>query len=591
MGSTKKRKTRKITKRRGCRKIKKIKKSKCRKIKKIKKSKCRKIKKSKKSKCRKIKKSKKSKKKKRKRTTKYRAKQKDPPPEIDCFKEGISYEDYKACLYKKLLSIQRYHQKAKKGAHLTRLQAYERIKLGLLFIPLINQLQEKWGIPIPIKELLDVATGNEKVLRFCKLKLNQILINHISVGEFLISFLPKECNSHDAEQRLINENLLYKIHNYFERALEVIPMCLRYINHNLLEYVETRSRYFMRMLNTLLELSNCRWREDRLYLMIVKNFYMLICIFYKGICRVDSNRKIQGRFKKGFGKSKEKENKQETEQDQKEFDKYFKETSRNRQVLDLNKVKDLENKDGEILKDEQKKGRNKYLVHNYLLTLLRVKLNLFPIISGPVDKNTFYKDFQDTLKQIGQNKNTHAITSVNTIPRNDIQELYTIWRKTQGGTVKDQNIQEYMDFLYQNINDLLDNLAHRLEIYKDTAFMNKLMVNIEQFHDVGGKGGRAGRMTVPETLRFELESETASLNIRFNDLISYMNLLPREWEYFKDKNEISSSNALRHPAEGVDNWFLPTPEYESPVTNMEGDTELELPRPPLNLTQPPDFDV
>ena len=576
MGSTKKRKIRKITKRRGCRK-KKIKKSKCRKIKKSKKSKCRKIKKSKKSKCRKIKKKKKS-----KRTTKYRAKQKDPPPEIDCFKEGISYEDYKACLYKKLLSIQRYHQKAKKGAHLTRLQAYERIKLGLLFIPLINQLQEKWGIPIPIKELLDVATGNEKVLRFCKLKLNQILINHISVGEFLISFLPKECNYHDADQRLINENLLYKIHNYFERALEVIPMCLRYINHNLLEYVETRSRYFMRMLNTLLELSNCKHREDRLYLMIVKNFYMLICIFYKGICRVDSNRKIQGRFKKGFGKSKEKENKQETEQNQKEFDKYFKETSRNRQVLDLNKMKDLENKDGEILKDEQKKGRNKYLVHNYLLTLLRVKLNLFPIISGKTSEN-----FQKTLKQIGQNKNKQVITSVNIIPRNKIQELYNIWRETQGELVKDQNIQEYMDFIYQNINDLLDNLAHRLEIYKDTAFMNKLMVNIEQFHEVGGKGGRAGRMTVPETLRFELESEIASLNIRFNDLITYMNLLPREWQHFKTQNEELGSNRLRQiRLEGVDNWFLPIHEYESPVTNMEGDTELELPRPPtLNLNQ------
>ena len=117
--------------------------------------------------------------------------------------------------------------------------------------------------------ILNIAKSNEELLRLAKLKLNEILTNHITVGYFILSFI--DDTYHVAgEEKKINDILYSKLYRYIHRSKEVIPTLLRYIHHNLLEYVETRSHYFMRMLSILLELVNYTCKKKILQLMYVK---------------------------------------------------------------------------------------------------------------------------------------------------------------------------------------------------------------------------------------------------------------------------------------------------------------------------------
>lgn len=582
--------------------------------------------------------------------------------------------DYKRCLYENINDYEQGITTGKTGSRpsgtIDRQKGFERLynifKIGSQTGAAIatgggSAAAAAWDFDVisktPISTLFDISSQNEKLLMFTKLKLNEVLTNHLTIGYFIMSFL-NDVQSND-KRRTISDTLYGKINRYMTRSLEVIPNLLTYIHHNLLEYVETRSQYFLRMTEILLQLTSYNCTDDekgncadgggsgcdpanpcnpntgknnKLFKLLVKNFYMLISIFYKGICRFDKRKRNQIRKKdvrsylKYFDPTgsfrpskdelkiiiKDQKGKNVGKLSDDEYEREIKNI--NRKVFDLYKRNDIEQGKGdewELVDDKMWNGRNKRQVHKYLLSMLRIMINKYKLTTDGALMNQI--DYTETLERfkgsnvgfgISKKVKVEVKKSIEEVINNNfienfvkelaveelnVKSLYGLWRgivevtndeKQPTDTLIKEN---YMSWIYTNINNMLDDLAFDLKLYNDADYFKQLITNVHKFHLLGWSRGlkKFWNKLAPDSIKTELESDTNSLVFRFMDLNTYMTLLPEEWRFSttKEPNFSFLRKVSRDSSIGIDEkidnkWLLPPAydydeDYRSNLDNKE----------------------
>lgn len=152
----------------------------------------------------------------------------------------------------------------------------------------------------PLSSAIGVYAQNMDLQQITKTRLHEVMTYQLTICRLLFATLPDISYDDEGMKIHLNSFIFNKIYRYIKKSEEVIPVLLVTLNNEHLEDVELSSYYFVRLLNMALRLTNSNDKDNRIYKLLSRNVYYLISIFYKGIVGVNQprqnnkNNKLEG---------------------------------------------------------------------------------------------------------------------------------------------------------------------------------------------------------------------------------------------------------------------------------------------------------
>ena len=367
------------------------------------------------------------------------------------------------------------------------------------------------GFAVPglseMKIMADMSTETLDYYQIVKLKLDEILTNHITICRLLFASMPAV---HPEEA--INPYILNKIRRYILRTEKVLPVLLILTTNYIVQELELTSYYFARLLNMLLQLTNVENKNNKIYQLLAKNMYLFVCVFYRGMVGVSRNEFEDGSKKGGIDSF---------------------------NTLNMTAVHRISKKFWQNVETKQK-------VHKYILAIVRITLNKYDLkgeprlLKGESEKQVEkLKEFESILKQ-----EPFSEDNFSKIEKIVISSDKSYYSKHKGlskvlnfSRLPSEDENQYARWLYYNIENSLQQLGKDLYILETPKYLNKLS-GVVDF--VRRKQNRIKSPTGNASSQIQHVTRLAnSVTFRFADLGSYMTVFDvfPDWRMRNLKNK------------------------------------------------------
>ena len=333
----------------------------------------------------------------------------------------------------------------------------------------------------PVSKFFEIVGSNLDLQQTIKTRIDEVMTYHITMCRLLFSSIPEISIDDQGFNIYINSFIFNKVYRYIKKSEEVIPVLLVIIkNVPHLRQLETSSYYFIRLTNMLLQLTNVKNQNNKVYNLLTSNIYFLVSIFYRGIMGVDDT-----------------------------------DDTTTYRTFDITWM-------------GNKEWGTKSIILKYMLAVVRIKLNKYELINKynttgssteeGIEGKSSISSFKEALDQTNWTQEKYEKAYKDNIDPNS-----NITQKKKEEKEKTLHTQAR-----EEINDLLINLGNDLGLFEPDKY--KYILNLGQtleyvrHHQHKLKSKLTGEQHIQKVDRL-----TNSLTFRYNDINTYMTVLPGWW--------------------------------------------------------------